>query len=215
MSSSENNHVFYDIRENRSLKDSGEKRRVIVYRQSKQHMTYNNVLEHIEENCSLRQSDVKSAVKEIAEAIKSAIANGYSVTLDDIGTFFPRLRYNGTATDVNDVKEGDVTVDSIGFLPGSDLKSHIKSIKCRRFPYATHSISDLSMEKIKTLLEQFFATKNKTCITHSEFHTLTGLSTTQAYRKMNSLRDMGALCNVSGSNRYKIFEKVADNNFWK
>ena len=54
--------------------------------------TTEEVANKIQKNASVKRSDVKAVLDELADVIQEQLAEGFSVKLDGLGTFCPRIR---------------------------------------------------------------------------------------------------------------------------
>ena len=78
--------------------------------------TTEEVAEKIQKNASVKRSDVKAVLDELADVLTDNLADGFTVKLDGLGTFSPRIRAKYQAvTDENpyDVEEN---VKNVGVL---------------------------------------------------------------------------------------------------
>ncbi len=78
--------------------------------------TTEEVAEKIQKNASVKRSDVKAVLDELADVLTEKLADGFTVKLDGLGTFSPRIRAKYQAvTDENpyDVEEN---VKNVGVL---------------------------------------------------------------------------------------------------
>ncbi len=78
--------------------------------------TTEDVAEKIQKNASVKRSDVKAVLDELADVLTEKLADGFTVKLDGLGTFSPRIRAKYQAvTDENpyDVEEN---VKNVGVL---------------------------------------------------------------------------------------------------
>ena len=78
--------------------------------------TTEEVAERIQKNASVKRSDVKAVLDELADVLTEKLADGFTVKLDGLGTFSPRIRAKYQAvTDENpyDVEEN---VKNVGVL---------------------------------------------------------------------------------------------------
>ena len=78
--------------------------------------TTEEVAEKIQKNASVKRSDVKAVLDELADVLTEKLADGFTVKLDGLGTFSPRIRAKYQAvTDENpyDVEEN---VKHVGVL---------------------------------------------------------------------------------------------------
>ena len=70
-------------------------------------MTLDEVARRIQKNVSVKSSDVKGVLEELADVLTDALAAGYRVKLDGIGSFKATLKCKG------ELKPEDVTANSI------------------------------------------------------------------------------------------------------
>ena len=78
--------------------------------------TTEEVAEKIQKNASVKRSDVKAVLDELADVLTEKLADGFTVKLDGLGIFSPRIRAKYQAvTDENpyDVEEN---VKNVGVL---------------------------------------------------------------------------------------------------
>ena len=78
--------------------------------------TTEDVAEKIQKNASVKRSDVKAVLDELADVLTEKLADGFTVKLDGLGTFSPRIRAKyQTVTDEEpyDVEEN---VKNVGVL---------------------------------------------------------------------------------------------------
>ena len=81
-------------------------------------VTLEQVAERIEQNCSMKKSDVLAYLTELIETIGIKMKNGFKVSLGDLGTFY-------------------IGITSMGALTQKDYKAdreHVKAIKVRHVP---------------------------------------------------------------------------------
>ena len=80
------------------------------------------VAEIIQRNASVKRSDVKAVLAELAEVITDQLEAGFAVKLDGIGSFSPRMRAKYQA--VTDAEPYDVeeNVKSVGVLFRAERK---------------------------------------------------------------------------------------------
>lgn len=78
--------------------------------------TTEDVAERIQKNASVKRSDVKAVLDELADVLTEKLADGFTVKLDGLGTFSPRIRAKYQA--VTDEKPYDVeeNVKNVGVL---------------------------------------------------------------------------------------------------
>ncbi len=78
--------------------------------------TTEDVAEKIQKNASVKRSDVKAVLDELADVLTEKLADGFTVKLDGLGTFSPRIRAKYQA--VTDEKPYDVeeNVKNVGVL---------------------------------------------------------------------------------------------------
>ncbi len=78
--------------------------------------TTEEVAEKIQKNASVKRSDVKAVLDELADVLTEKLADGFTVKLDGLGTFSPRIRAKYQA--VTDEKPYDVeeNVKNVGVL---------------------------------------------------------------------------------------------------
>ena len=55
-------------------------------------ITTDELSEQVQQNASVKRSDVKAVIEEFVDVLKEKLGEGFSVKLDGIGTFSPRIR---------------------------------------------------------------------------------------------------------------------------
>ena len=77
--------------------------------------TTEEVANKIQKNASVKRSDVKAVLDELADVIQEQLAEGFSVKLDGLGTFCPRIR--AKYQEVTEQEPYDVeNITSVGVL---------------------------------------------------------------------------------------------------
>lgn len=80
-------------------------------------LTLNDVAQRIQQNCSMKRSDVKAVLEELVEVMTQELQNSHSVRLDGLGTFKMGLRSKGSVTVREFNAAHDVTGMHVCFLP--------------------------------------------------------------------------------------------------
>ena len=73
-------------------------------------LTLNDVAQRIQQNCSMKRSDVKAVLEELVEVMTQELQNSHSVRLDGFGTFRMGLTSAGSVT----VREFNAAKDVLG-----------------------------------------------------------------------------------------------------
>ena len=55
-------------------------------------ITTEELSEQVQQNASVKRSDVKAVIEEFVDVLKEKLGEGFSVKIDGIGTFSPRIR---------------------------------------------------------------------------------------------------------------------------
>lgn len=80
------------------------------------------VAEIIQRNASVKRSDVKAVLAELAEVITDQLEAGFSVKLDGIGSFSPRMRAKYQEVTEQEPYDVDENVKSVGVLFRAERK---------------------------------------------------------------------------------------------
>ena len=80
------------------------------------------VAEIIQRNASVKRSDVKAVLAELAEVITDQIEAGFSVKLDGIGSFSPRMKAKYQTVTEQEPYDVDENVKSVGVLFRAERK---------------------------------------------------------------------------------------------
>ena len=92
-------------------------------------MTTEQLAEKIEQNCSMKHSDVLAVLKELAVNVKEALGDSKRVVISGLGVFKPVLRTKPAATSTEFNTRENVKSVNISFLPEVKVDSNGLRVK--------------------------------------------------------------------------------------
>ena len=118
--------ILYRLSQNNNRKNTKAYGKWYARAVSTNQIGLNEVSQRIQQNCSMKRSDVKAVLEELIEVLTQELQNSHSVKLDGLGTFSMGLTSTGTVT----VREFNAAQNVVGlhvnFLPdrkrGTDKK---------------------------------------------------------------------------------------------
>ena len=125
--------IFYKLRY-RKDKNNPEKTGYYAVVCNKGIISTDEVAEEIEQNCSMKRSDVLAVLAELREVIKNHVQDSHSVKLNGIGIFRPGIRSNVAKT-TDAFTMGNVVGMRLNFLPeqikvgGKRVKFALSNVK--------------------------------------------------------------------------------------
>jgi predicted histone-like DNA-binding protein len=78
--------------------------------------TTDEVADKVQKNASVKRSDVKAVIEELADVIQEQLAEGFSVKIAGLGIFSPRIRAKYQAVTENDPYDVEKNVTNVGVL---------------------------------------------------------------------------------------------------
>lgn len=160
-------------------------------------ITTDDLVREMHHHCSLSESELKSVLMVLADALPCLLSKGDSVTLDEIGTFSPTLQMK----DVDDIEtlneEGELVKHNarhiefgrVNFRPSPRLIERCRSLcKPEHDRYVEDDLADdasSTLDERIALIKAFIAENG---ILHvKDYMQLTGLRQTSARQELNRL----------------------------
>ncbi len=152
-------------------------------------VTTKEIAKRIAKRCTIKEGDLIGALTELARIIRSDISEGYSVHLDEIGSFRISIQ-SPSVCSTNEIRAENIRFKGIVFTPE---KSMLRELRSTRFEKVSHSNRSVNISEIEidTKLTEFF--KYNDYITTAKMRSLCGLSYSTALRRLQNRVKEGRL----------------------
>lgn len=145
--------VFYKLQENK-IKSSKSKGKWFARATPIGTKTIEDLATMMQQNCTVKRSDIIAVLSEFAETLAWFLQNGYRVKIDRLGAFKVGLRSKGAITPTEFKESENIKSTHINFTPDRDYDSSTKRYTARAMrgvSYAniTQKGSDAEMTKRK------------------------------------------------------------------
>lgn len=151
---------------------------------TQQTKTTEDMVNHIQEVCTLTKVDCNAVIEALSEYIASTLIAGNVLHIDHLGTFSTALRFRDSQKAAPLQSAGDVQVMSVNFRPERDLMVRLRGSMQFERKEAVRS-SNLQLAPIVLQLQTYFETHNT--LTTRQFESLFGLKRTRASNLLNTL----------------------------
>ncbi|AQY21137.1 hypothetical protein AB406_0173 [Riemerella anatipestifer] len=84
------------------------------------------MVKQIEKFSALSEADIKGVLVALENVAQEALANGYMVRLEKLGTLYPTLSSGGTATE-KDFNQGLIKSVGVNYRPGKRILDSMKA----------------------------------------------------------------------------------------
>lgn len=151
-----------------------------------------DLIKHIEKRCTLTGADVKCVVSALSDCMAEYMANGFSIHIDDLGTFGIVLsgpKMNDAATDVSRF----VKVKRVTFRACNRLKDNFDNCKFVQVAVKENDVDDLSDEQLMVLLRERFDNGDGVPFTRCDVQMTTGLSRSKSLSLLRRMSEQGVL----------------------
>lgn len=148
-----------------------------------------DIARRVAQRCTIKEADVMGALAEVARILQQDMAAGYSVHLDEIGSF--RLRAQSpTVESTRGLRAEHIRVRGVVFTPERRLLNALQSTRFERVAQSHRSCS-IDASEIDERLTVFF--RDHDYITTAQMRTLCGLSYATALRRLQERVQEGRL----------------------
>lgn len=148
-----------------------------------------DIARRVAQRCTIKEADLLGALSEVARLLQQDMAAGYSVHLDEIGSF--RIRAQSPAVAYpRDIRAGSIRVRGVVFTPERHLLSQLQSTEFERVSQSRRSRA-ISDAEIDGHLAEHFLTN--AYITTAQMRRLCGLSYATALRRLQARVQEGRL----------------------
>lgn len=154
----------------------------------------------------LNKGTVLSVLTSVIDLMGEMLANGNTVTIDELGTFKLQIEQDEECgvDDLTKIHGQHVKVKSVSFQCAKYLKQRIEErASFERTRYSNRS-AEKSDEEIEKTLKEYF--ENNETINRRQFESIFAMRTSTAYRRMRKLAEQGKIVNI-GSRQSPIYKK--------
>lgn len=152
-------------------------------------VTTKDIARRIAQRCTIKEGDLIGAMVELARIIRSDIAEGRSVHLDEIGSFRISAQSPSVRT-TKEIRAENVKFKGIVFTPEKSLLRKLRATKFEKVSYSNRS-ADISEIEIDGKLTEYF--RYNEYITTAQMRSLCGLSYSTALRRLQTRVKEGRL----------------------
>lgn len=152
-------------------------------------VTTRDIARRVAQRCTIKEADLIGALSEVARILQQDMAQGYSVHLDEIGSFRIRAASPSVRTTC-EIRAESIRVRGVVFTPEKRLLRTLKSTQFEKAPYSNRS-ANISEEEINLRLTNYF--HEHEYITTAEMRRLCGLSYATALRRLQARVQSGQL----------------------
>lgn len=152
-------------------------------------VTTKEIAKRIAKRCTIKEGDLIGALTELARIIRSDISEGYSVHLDEIGSFRISIQ-SPSVRATNEIRAENIRFKGIVFTPEKSMLRELRSTKFEKVSHSNRSV-DISEIEIDAKLTEFF--KYNDYITTANMRSLCGLSYSTALRRLQNRVKEGRL----------------------
>ena len=186
--------ILFDWYENPKTKDrQGEELTLHPRIRLNGSITTDELRRHIQEYCSLTETDVLAVLDALSHFVGDARSEGRRVHLDGIGYFTPTLTCTEPVTLETKRKSTKVKLKSISFRPDKALRSEIGILKVKPLKLRNLTKKKLTDEEVRQKVVGYLHTHD--FITRSDVQGLCGMTRTTAARQVKRLCEENVLVN--------------------
>lgn len=154
----------------------------------------------------LNKGTVLSVLSSVIDLVGEMLANGNTVTIDELGTFKLQIEQNEECgvEDLGKIHSQHVKVKNVSFTCAKYLKKRIEdqaSFERTRYPNRSLEMGKGEMEKI---LKEYF--ENHETINRRQFENEFTMRPSTAYRRLRKLAEEGKIVNI-GSPQSPVYKK--------
>lgn len=155
-----------------------------------QTMTTDDMVEHIQNVCTLTRIDCNAAIEAMTAYIARSIADGNLVHIDGLGTFSPGLAFVDSTKKALQQTAGDVRLTDVNFRPEGHLLTLLRSTMMFDRKVAQHS-HNIHIGTVVLELQKYFAQHKD--MTARQFESMFDLRRTRANTILCTLVKQGKL----------------------
>jgi len=152
-------------------------------------ITTKEVAKRIAQRCTIKEGDLIGALTELARILRTSISEGYSIHLDEIGSFRISAQSPSVRT-TKEIRAENIRFKGVVFTPEKSLLRKLKGTQFEKVSHSTRS-ADISEIEIDGKLTEFF--RYNDYITTAQMRSLCHLSYATALRRLQSRVKEGRL----------------------
>ena len=135
----------------------------------KETMPYEKIVDYISKNTTLTPTDVGAVLSSLRDIIVTFLPFNKRIHLEKLGYFYLKLKFREKKgfTDDCEIKNSDITIDNVEFLPEASLINDIKSQNISFENYNILQSGDVDKQDLVERLNEYF--KNNNTITVKDF----------------------------------------------
>ena len=137
----------------------------------KETLPYEKIVDYISRNTTLTPTDVGAVLLSLRDALITFLPFNKRIHLEKLGYFYLKLKFKDkkSFTEGSKIKNNDITIDNVEFLPETSLINDIKSQDIGFENYNILQSCDVDKVNMKERLNEYF--KNNNTITVKDFQT--------------------------------------------
>lgn len=170
---------------------------------NQQTMTTDDMVNHIQNVCTLTKVDCNAVIEAVGEYIIKTITEGNVVHIDGLGTFSSALSFTDSTKDAALQKATDVLVTDINFRPEREVMLRLKASMDFERKEAVRS-SHVNIATVVLQLQEFFKTNRQ--MTARQFESEFGFKRTRANTMLNTLVNQQKLARTLAGQTYIYYE---------
>ncbi|NCC11338.1 MAG: DNA-binding protein [Bacteroidia bacterium] len=184
--------LYYDLYPGADIQQTGEEQPLYPRVVAKGTIEKEEFLEHVSRFCHLNKSVLAGAMDAFQSELKELLANGWNVSLGDIGYFSLSLE-GPKVMSKEEVRAYSIDLKNINFRVNKTFKKEVRSqMKLERKTSLTRpEASKYTLEECRKMLEEFL--KNHPFITREVYCRLTENKKERALKELNTFIEAGVL----------------------